>query len=87
MAPVAFQADMETSSEMTNDMLSGCYQYDGKPIQNGDQRPMLDHPALHTNVDQSGYTYQMPIPEVQDVSPKNIKPWYCLLTLSSPQND
>lgn len=81
-APVAFQTGTGTSSEMANVMLSGCYQYNGRPIQNADQCPILDQSLMHTNVDQSDCTYKLPMPEFQDISPKNTRPWYCLLTLS-----
>ncbi|PYH63347.1 uncharacterized protein BO88DRAFT_420360 [Aspergillus vadensis CBS 113365] len=83
-APVAFQTTgTGPSSEMANVMLTGCYQYDGRPIQNADQRPILDQSLMHTNVDQSGCMYQMPMPEVHNISPKRPNAQYCLLTLSS----
>ncbi|OJZ85598.1 hypothetical protein ASPFODRAFT_33261 [Aspergillus luchuensis CBS 106.47] len=82
-APVAFQADTGRSSEMANAMLSGYYEYDGRSIQNADQRPTLDQSPMHINVDQSDCIYRMLIPEVHNISGKNPKAWYCLLTLLS----
>lgn len=81
-APVVFQADTGTSSEMANVMLSGCYQHDGRPLQNAYQCPILDQSLMH-NVDQSVCIYQMPMPEVHNISPRKPKAWYCLLILLS----
>lgn len=81
-APVAFQTGTGTSSEMANVMLSGCYQFEGRPIQNADQCPVLDRSLMH-NVDQSGCIYQMPMPEFHNISPRKPRAWYFLLTLSS----
>ena len=81
-APVAFQTGTGTSSEMANVMLSGCYQFEGRPIQNADQCPILDQSLMH-NVDHSGCIYQMLMPEVHNISPRKPKAWYFLRTLSS----
>lgn len=80
-AVVAFQADTGRSSEMANAMLSGYYEFDGRSIQNAEQRPILHQSPMHTNVDQSGCIYQMPMPEVHNISGKKPKAWYCLHTL------